>query len=145
VETVDLPQPGSLIRQGDRLVTMKHGDKSLSPAAPLSGTVIEVNPKLKSDPAAINASPFEKGWLLKIAPEDLASELRLLLKGVIAERWQEAVRAHLVHWFAPRVGPVMMDGGSLVDNVSDVVTEGEWNLLVDEFFKEYESNTNDNQ
>ena len=126
------------------MVTMKHRDKSLSPAAPLTGIVVEVNPKLKSDPAAINDSPLEKGWLLKIAPADLGSELRLLLRGVIADRWQEAVRAHLIHWFAPRVGPVMLDGGTLVDNISDVVSEGEWNLLVDEFFKEFESNTHNN-
>ena len=125
------------------MVTMIHGSKALSPVAPLTGTIVEVNPRLKTNPSSINDSPMEKGWIVRISPADLAMELRVLLKGIVADRWQEAVRAHLLHWFAPRVGPVMQDGGSLVDNISDVVSTDEWRLLVDEFFTEYNTDTND--
>jgi glycine cleavage system H protein len=135
LHSVELPQAGSFVRQGERMATMKHGDKALSPVAPVTGTIVEVNARLKTEPTAINDSPLEKGWIVKISPVDLAMELRSLLKGVVADRWQEAVRAHLVHWFSPRVGTVMQDGGSIVDNISDVVNSDEWRLLVDEFFK----------
>ena len=39
----------------------------------------------------INDSPLEKGWIVKMTPKDLTTELRSLFKGVTADRWQEAV------------------------------------------------------
>jgi glycine cleavage system H protein len=137
---IDLPQAGSVIRQGEIMVTMKHGDKSLPTVAPVSGTILEVNTRLKETPSIINNSPFEKGWIVKIAPKDLTIELRSLFKGITADRWQEAVRAHLLHWFSPRLGTVMQDGGEIVDNVSDLTNSEEWRILVDEFFTNSSSN-----
>ena len=134
LDSIDLPRAGSVLRQGETMVTMKHGDKSLSSVAPVSGTVIEINSRLKDNPAIINDFPLEKGWIVKIAPYDLALELRILFKGVIADRWQEAVRAQLIHWFSPRFGTVMQDGGEIVDSVSDLVNDEEWHVLVNEFF-----------
>ena len=142
VDEIELPQPGAFVRQGDRMATLRHGTKSLSPVAPLTGTVVEVNTRLKTDPSAINESPLERGWFFTISPSDMSTELRSLLKGVVADRWQEAVRAHLIHWFAPRVGTVMQDGGTLIDTISDAVSADEWRLLVDEFFREDPGDTN---
>ena len=36
--------------------------------APISGTIVEVNPGLNSSPEAINQSPYEGGWLAIIEP-----------------------------------------------------------------------------
>jgi glycine cleavage system H protein len=131
---IELPQTGSVVRQGEIIATMKHGDKSLPTVAPVSGTILEVNTRLKETPSIINDSPLEKGWIVKMAPQDLTIELRNLFKGVTADRWQEAVRAHLIHWFSPRLGTVMQDGGKIVNNVSDLTNSEEWRILVDEFF-----------
>ncbi len=137
---IDLPQTGSVVRQGEIMATMKHGDKSLPAVAPVSGIILEVNTRLKETPSIINDSPFEKGWIVKIAPKDLTLELRNLFKGVTADRWQEAVRAHLIHWFSPRLGIVMQDGGEIVDTISDLTNDEEWRILVDEFFPNSSSN-----
>lgn len=144
LDSIELPRTGSIVRQGERMTTMKHGGKALSPLAPLTGTIVEVNGRLKTEPMTINESPLEKGWIVRISPANLSMELRSLLKGVVADRWQEAVQAHLVHWFSPRVGTVMQDGGSIVDSISDVVNSDEWRLLVDEFFKESIDDTHNN-
>ncbi len=141
---IKLPQAGSVIRQGEIMATMKHGDKTLSSAAPVSGTILEVNTRLKDIPSMINDSPLEKGWIVKIAPNDLTLELHNLFKGVTADRWQEAVRAHLVHWFSPRLGTVMQDGGEIVNNVSDLTNAEEWRILVGEFFPKDSSTTHNN-
>ncbi|MGA9407374.1 MAG: glycine cleavage system protein H [Bacteroidota bacterium] len=142
--SIELPRAGSVLRQGETMVTMKHGSKSLSTVAPVSGTILEVNARLGDNPSIINDSPLEKGWIVKIAPQDLAFELHNLFKGVIADRWQEAVRAHLVHWLSPHVGPVMQDGGDIVDNVSDLVNGQEWHLLIGEFFPKDLNDTHNN-
>ena len=141
VESVELPESGSTIRQGETMITMKRGDKSLSSVAPVSGIVLEVNPRLVQEPSTINSSPLEKGWIVKISPLDLAHEVRDLFKGVAADRWQEGVRAHLVQWLSPHIGVVMQDGGNIIDNVSDLVNSEEWCALVAEFFPKNVSNT----
>ncbi len=138
---IELPQAGSVVRQGEIIATMKHGDKRLPTVAPVSGTIVEVNTRLKETPSMINDSPLEKGWIVKMAPQNLTLELRNLFKGVAADRWQEAVRAHLIHWFSPRLGTVMQDGGEIVKNVSDLTNSEEWRILVDEFFPNSLSNT----
>lgn len=46
--------------------------------APLSGTVVEVNLALESEPELINKDPFGDGWMIKIKMSD-KSELDSLL------------------------------------------------------------------
>jgi glycine cleavage system H protein len=139
IDSVELPEKGSVLRQGEAMVTLKHGTKSLSQVAPISGVVVEVNSRLKDDPSVINTSPLEKGWIAKISPRDLTLEVRNLLSGIAADRWQEEMRTLLVRWFSPRMGVVMQDGGKVVDNVSDLVDSAEWHLLVNDFFPQCDS------
>jgi glycine cleavage system H protein len=144
LDGIELPREGSFLRQGEPMVTLKHGEKSLTQVAPVSGIVVEVNNLLKSNPSTVNDSPLEKGWIAKISPRDLTLELRNLLRGVIADRWQESVRSLLVHWFSPQLGTVMQDGGRIVDNVSDLVDDQEWRLLVNDFFPHCSSSVDNN-
>ena len=144
VDAIELPREGGFLRQGEAMVTLKHGDKSLTQVAPISGVVVEVNPQLKSNPSIVNDSPFEKGWIARISPRDLTLELRNLLRGVVADRWQESVQSLLVNWFSPQLGTVMQDGGKIVDNVSDLVDSNEWRLLVNDFFPHCSSTVHNN-
>jgi len=45
---------------------------------PISGTVVEFNEDLESEPEAVNEDPYEKGWMIKIKPEDISSVDNLL-------------------------------------------------------------------
>lgn len=45
---------------------------------PLSGEVLEVNPKIEDEPEMVNKDPYGKGWLVKISIAD-SSELDELL------------------------------------------------------------------
>ena len=46
--------------------------------APLSGTVLEVNPAVVAEPATVNDDPYGAGWLVRIALAD-SSEAGALL------------------------------------------------------------------
>ena len=133
IENVQLPKAGSAIRQGEELVTYQHKDKILKQVAPISGVVIAVNKKLNRSPSLINDSPLEKGWIAKISPTDFTREKRNLLKGSTAERWQDAIRAELIHFFAPQ-HYALQDGGNIISNFSDNVSDEEWLRLQSEFF-----------
>lgn len=57
--------------------------------SPLTGTVLEVNPKLDSNPEMVNSDPYGQGWMIKLAIDD-ASEVDELLT---AEAYAELVGA----------------------------------------------------
>lgn len=56
---------------------------------PVSGTVLEVNPKLETSPELVNKDPFGEGWMIKISMTD-ASELNQLLD---AEGYKKLINA----------------------------------------------------
>ncbi|HQH40605.1 MAG TPA: glycine cleavage system protein GcvH [Bacteroidales bacterium] len=56
---------------------------------PVSGTVLEINPKLESSPDIVNKDPFGEGWMIKISIDD-PSELDTLLD---AEGYKKLINA----------------------------------------------------
>lgn len=134
VDRVEIPDVGSAVRQGEPLVTLRRGSRALTLVAPVSGSLTETNKKLSSDPSILKGSPYEKGWVAKIAPSNLAVELRNLLKGQLADRWREGVQAQILAWFSPRLGIVLQDGGHLIEDLSKLVNEEEWNELARSLF-----------
>jgi glycine cleavage system H protein len=45
---------------------------------PLNGTILEVNPKLDSEPELVNSDPYGDGWMVKISLTDAADAETLL-------------------------------------------------------------------
>ncbi len=45
---------------------------------PVTGEVLEVNPKLDSNPELVNKDPYGEGWMVKIRPADAAQVNDLL-------------------------------------------------------------------
>jgi glycine cleavage system H protein len=134
ISKIELPVLGAQVKQGEVYATLERGNKVLQQVSPLSGTIVGLNSKLASSPGIVNSSPLEKGWIVRIAPTQLSLELRNLLKGVIADRWQEAVNSQVIRWFSSSLHPVLQDGGHIVDNVSDLMNDEEWQRFVQEFF-----------
>ncbi|GMU64519.1 MAG: hypothetical protein AMXMBFR36_07930 [Acidobacteriota bacterium] len=74
-----LPRPGDQLTQGLAFAELAAGDDAIHRVwAPLGGTVIEVNSRLQEDPDLLNRAPFTSGWLVRVAPSDLAHELDAL-------------------------------------------------------------------
>jgi glycine cleavage system H protein len=60
--------------------------------SPISGTVIEVNGELKSNPTLANEDPYGAGWFVKIKPTDpesLQTELDTLIHGDAIESFMK--------------------------------------------------------
>jgi glycine cleavage system H protein len=129
-----LPKEGATVRQGDKLAALGHGNRVVWTAAPVSGTIVSVNHDAETRPSLVNESHYDKGWIVRIAPTKLRLELRNLLRGITAGRWRDALRMHLIQSFAPRVGTVLQDGGTYVENISDALTDEQWQKVASEFF-----------
>ncbi|HKA24585.1 MAG TPA: glycine cleavage system protein GcvH [Candidatus Eisenbacteria bacterium] len=75
---VELPAVGKTVRQGDAFGVIEAVKTVSDLYAPVSGEVIEVNQGLADNPAWVNQSPYEKGWMIKLKTKS-AAELNSLL------------------------------------------------------------------
>lgn len=92
---------GRTIRRGRSLAVVESA-KWVGPVpAPLSGELVANNEEaFAADIAIANRDPYGEGWLVRIAPTDLDTELGLLLDGVAAfERYREFIEENEVRCF----------------------------------------------
>jgi glycine cleavage system H protein len=69
---VELPEVDSVVEAGDAICVVESTKVAADVYAPVSGTVIAVNEDLADNPQWVNESPYEKGWLFRIAASDLS-------------------------------------------------------------------------
>lgn len=87
---VELPAVGARVAQMKSFGTIDAVKTVSDLFAPVSGEVAAVNTDLKNDPALINRSPYEKGWMIRIKMANPA-EVDALLS---AEAYEKALGAH---------------------------------------------------
>src|SRR3989338_6947358 len=75
---VELPDTQSGMEKGDELAVVESVKTAADVYAPISGTIIEINPQLQSRPELINQDPYGNGWICRIKPDDI-SELDELM------------------------------------------------------------------
>ena len=63
---VELPKPGRKVRQGEAVAVVESVKAAFDIYAPVSGEVAKANAGLAADPALVNSSPHDKGWLFKL-------------------------------------------------------------------------------
>jgi len=63
---VELPEAGLEVKAMDAFGTIEAVKAVSDLYSPVSGKVLEVNPKLEDDPMIVNREPFGEGWMIKI-------------------------------------------------------------------------------
>jgi glycine cleavage system H protein len=79
VISVDLPDLGDKVEKGEAFAEVESNNTVAELIAPVSGTVIAVNPELESHPSIINEDPYNDGWLIEVKLKD-HSEVRSLME-----------------------------------------------------------------
>ena len=87
---VELPSVGTRLAQMKSFGTIDAVKTVSDLFAPVTGEVTAVNTDLKDNPALINQSPYEKGWMIRIKMSNPA-EVEALLD---AEGYEKALGAH---------------------------------------------------
>jgi len=87
---VELPAPGTRLSQMKTFGTIDAVKTVSDLFAPVTGEITAVNETLKDNPAFVNQSPYEKGWMVRIRPENPA-EIEALLA---AEDYKKLLGAH---------------------------------------------------
>jgi glycine cleavage system H lipoate-binding protein len=111
MESIDIPERGQWIRQGQKIISLHRGGKELELVSPVEGSVVSINEKVLRDPALATADPYGDGWLFTVNSPDLATGFRNLLRGTIVRRWMEdaALKLRGAAHFA-------QDGGMVLDD-----------------------------
>lgn len=75
---VDLPSEGDSFAAGDEFGEVESIKSVNKLFMPVAGEVTAVNGELDGTPTLLNISCYDKGWLIKAKPEDMASVDALL-------------------------------------------------------------------
>ncbi len=84
---VDLPAPGTQVRQLERLGEIESVKAVSDLFSPVSGEVLEINGALTDKPELVNTSPYSGGWLVRVRLSDPSETERLLT----AEQYDEYI------------------------------------------------------
>ena len=63
---VELPKAGKTAKAAEAVAVVESVKAAFDIYAPVSGSVEAVNNEVTGNPAIVNQSPYEKGWLFKI-------------------------------------------------------------------------------
>ena len=75
---VELPQVGKKLSPGDSFGVVEAVKTVSDLYAPIAGEVVEVNGAIAGEPALVNQSPYEQGWMIKLKPANPADVDALL-------------------------------------------------------------------
>jgi glycine cleavage system H lipoate-binding protein len=125
VTRIEMKKAGEKIRKGDILVTLVQNGKQLHLYSPVSGTIAEFNPLLKSDPSQLNASPYSSGWIYRVEPANWMKELQFMEMADSYRKWIADEFSRLRDFLATSIKVsrpelqyvVLQDGGHLKDHV----------------------------
>ena len=75
---IELPKVGASFKKHDVFGTIEAVKAVSELYAPVSGEVLEINPRLDAEPALVNSSPYGDGWMVKLRLTDASEKAALL-------------------------------------------------------------------
>jgi glycine cleavage system H lipoate-binding protein len=135
IDDIEIPPIGGKLNQGEVAWKVRHGERKLSQLAPLGGTVVEINEKLRRDPTLANHSPYEEGWILKIQTKALNKEMPELMNSFQFKAYFDQCKANLMSCFNTQtLGLAYGDGEEVIKGVASKLDEETWKMVVAQLF-----------
>jgi glycine cleavage system H lipoate-binding protein len=134
IDRIELPRPGTWVRQGQRAVKLFRNGLKAEVVSPTEGEVIEVNAEALADPSIVRRDPYGRGWLMRIHVPDEEGTTRNLIPKKLAPGWMRDAAARLYALQPQLAGAVAAEGGRPVEDMAAVLGEESWKRLTAEFF-----------
>jgi glycine cleavage system H protein len=84
---VQLPFEGKKLTAGKKFAKVESGKWVGKVLAPVNGELLSCNNDLETNPLLINQDCYDKGWMYKIKPDDMADINNLLHGREAVEKW----------------------------------------------------------
>lgn len=134
IEKIELPKPGTWVRQGQKVVAFtRHGEKA-EMVSPTEGEVVEINQEVLDDPAVVRKDPYGQGWLMTVHVPDEEGTLRNLVPTNLVRSWIRDAVERLYALQSPALGMAAADGGRPVDDLLEGLPDADWKKVTSEFF-----------
>src|SRR5262245_32217413 len=75
---VELPKTGRAVKAEEPTAIVESVKAAFDIYAPVAGSIAAVNDAVTKEPALLNQSPYEKGWLYKLKPDNAADRDKLM-------------------------------------------------------------------
>ncbi len=131
--------------QGETLCSIIQDEGILHICSPISGSLLSLNPKLRTHPDLIRQSPLEKGYLLTLRPKNLRQEQRHFLYGEEALSWcrkeWERFKMEVLSEGHPgheQLGRTLQDGPISMREMKRGMAPERYSLLINTFLRKGE-------
>jgi glycine cleavage system H protein len=134
IESINLPQRGRWVRQGQKIWTIFRDGKSVDMVSPIEGTITDINEAVAKNPELARKDPYGEGWLVTVQAPDSKLNFRNLLGGTLARLWTESAALQLRNRMPQLAGALAQDGGVAVDDLTSQMPGEDWATVTKEFF-----------
>jgi glycine cleavage system H protein len=117
---VELPRAGRKVREGEPVAVISSGGREARIAAPVSGTIVAVNPEVAREPTLVKSENYGRGWIFLVEPD--------------ARSWKSLPAGErLSRFFEQNLGYAAADGGELVGPPPSLLGDPQWKALTKAF------------
>jgi glycine cleavage system H lipoate-binding protein len=134
VDSVEVAELNRWVRQGQKLCTLKKGDKRVDVLSPVEGVLVSINHDVVQNPALITDDPYKNGWLGVVKAPELSINMKNLLQGPIVPAWMQNSFSQLNGMLQELTPALAQDGGLPVKGLYFQVEEQVQRKLAREFF-----------
>lgn len=134
IEKIELPRPGTWVRQGQKACTLHRNGAQTQMVSPIEGEVLEVNDEVVRDPSLLRRDPYGQGWLMTVFVPDQESTARNLVPKSLLRNWMRDAVQRLYARQPQLAGAVAADGGRPAPDVFAELPDASWAELTREFF-----------
>ncbi|MCF8233367.1 MAG: hypothetical protein K9G67_04310 [Bacteroidales bacterium] len=132
ISTIKIPSKGEKITKNSQLISLTQDGKQIKIHAPLSGRIVAVNEEVAKNPALINSSPYNEGWLYKIEPSNWLREIQFMRMADKYREWIKNEITRLKDFLVLSVNlksennPAFQEGGEVLYGVLEKFGPGTW-------------------
>ncbi|HDR14759.1 MAG TPA: glycine cleavage system protein H, partial [Desulfobacteraceae bacterium] len=134
-DILDLPQPGTLLKQAKVGCVLTRDDRRAPVLSPLTGRVLAVNEKAVRNPEIVCKDPYYDGWLFQMEPSFLKLETQGLYTDEQTFEWMERENERLFKLLGPSYEKMVATGGEIVSDLAGRFPEIGWDALVATFLR----------
>jgi glycine cleavage system H protein len=136
IESVQLPQRGQWIRQGQKVWSVIRNGQKIDMVSPIEGSVADVNDELANNPTLLNKDPYGEGWMVTVQSPDAKTNFRNLMGGALARWWTEESSSRLMKKLPGTMGALALaqDGGVAANDLTANLTDDKVIEIAKEFF-----------
>lgn len=143
VEQIDVPPPGTQVKAGRPLFSIRVAGREIAVPAPFPAEVIGSNPSLREKPYLLERDPYGVGWIVSVWVRDLKEALKGLWigaqSGAFLRREMERLAEFLALQPTEQRAPVLADGGWPIKGVLATLDEDAFQAFCEQFLQPKEA------